>query len=80
MTPEYDLEAVYDAEIAPLMAQIIDICRQNDIPMVASFAYANYGGDDFGLCTTFVAGDESTRIPKRFELMRYAATRGTERL
>ncbi len=30
-------ETVYDAEVAPLMEQIVDICKRNDIPMVASF-------------------------------------------
>lgn len=30
-------EDVYDAEINPLMAKILDICRQHKIAMVASF-------------------------------------------
>jgi hypothetical protein len=32
-----DLETVYDAEIAPLMQQIIDIAQRCDMPFVASF-------------------------------------------
>jgi hypothetical protein len=36
-----DSEAVYDAEIWPLMAQIIDICTRHKIPMLASFQYAD---------------------------------------
>lgn len=79
-TRVYDLEAVYDTEIAPLMSQIIDICKQHDLPMIASFAYAAQGDEDFDLCTTFVAGEESIRIPRKFEFMRYIALRGTERL
>jgi hypothetical protein len=38
--PEFDLEKVYDEQISPLMAQIIEICQQHKIPMVASFQYA----------------------------------------
>jgi hypothetical protein len=30
-------ETIYDATIAPLMAQIIDTCKANGIPFVASF-------------------------------------------
>lgn len=32
-----DLEAVYDAEIAPLMEQIINIAKKCDMPFVAAF-------------------------------------------
>ncbi len=30
-------EAVYDEKIAPLMAQIIALCQEHDIPILASF-------------------------------------------
>jgi hypothetical protein len=30
-------EQVYDAQIAPLMAQIIDVCKANKIPVLATF-------------------------------------------
>jgi hypothetical protein len=48
--PTWDLEAVYDAEISPLMTQIIAICKRVGLPMVASFQYANR--EDEALCTT----------------------------
>jgi hypothetical protein len=35
----YDLEWVYDEQIAPLMLQISAICRAHDLPMLASFCY-----------------------------------------
>ena len=38
--PIKDNEAIYDAEIAPLMTKIIEICDAHGIPMVASFEYA----------------------------------------
>ena len=43
---EYDLEAIYDAEIGPLMAQIIAICERHELPMIASFAYRALHFDD----------------------------------
>lgn len=49
----WDLEQVYDEKIAPLMTQIIAICKEHRIPVVASFAYArNADEDDTALCTT----------------------------
>lgn len=38
--PTFDQEKVYDTEIAPLMTQIIEICKRVDMPFIASFAYA----------------------------------------
>ena len=32
-----DKEAIYDTEIAPLMARIIEACKANDLPFFASF-------------------------------------------
>lgn len=50
-----DNERVYDTEIAPRMAQIIQICQQHGIPMFATFGY---GPGDW--CTTAIprAGDD----------------------
>jgi hypothetical protein len=36
----YDLEAIHDERIYPLMAQIIAICREHRIPLLCSFQYA----------------------------------------
>lgn len=48
----YDLEHVYDEQISPLMMQIIDICRQHRIPMLATFAYAADGNGETSWCTS----------------------------
>ena len=56
---EYNLEEVYDNQIAPLIEKIMDICHRVDMPMITSFAYAN---DSF--CTTSLDG--SKRTPMRF--------------
>lgn len=48
-----DAEAVYDAEIFPLMAKIIDLCREHRIPMLCTFQWADgdhVQGESF--CTT----------------------------
>lgn len=34
---KYDKESVYDNEIAPLMKQIIEICKREELPLVAQF-------------------------------------------
>jgi hypothetical protein len=34
---KYDKECVYDEEIAPLMKQIIDICKREQLPFVSQF-------------------------------------------
>jgi hypothetical protein len=63
MTEPFDLEAVYDAEIAPLMRQIIAICKRERMPVFASFAYGSDGeGHDF--CTTHLPFDG--RTPPQF--------------
>jgi hypothetical protein len=34
---DFDVEAAYDEHIHPLMAQIIALCKEHGIPMLASF-------------------------------------------
>lgn len=48
----YDEEKAYDERIAPLMAQIIEVCKERRIPMVATFQYADAEGDGPAYCTT----------------------------
>ena len=38
---DYDLEHVYNDQIAPLMAQIVAICWQYGMPLLVSCAYAH---------------------------------------
>ncbi len=46
-------EEIYDAQIAPLMGQILEICKTNKIPMLADFDLSSE--DDEGLkCTSFL--------------------------
>lgn len=51
----FDLESVYDDQIAPLMTQIIAICAKHKLPIAATFEYAT---DDF--CTTTMGFDRAS--------------------
>ncbi|EDC3150253.1 hypothetical protein KGN64_003341 [Salmonella enterica] len=48
----YNLESVYDEKISPLMTQIIAICKEHNMPMVASYAYKNSEEQGRCYCTT----------------------------
>jgi hypothetical protein len=54
-TESYDLEAVYDSEIAPLVAQIHEICRRIKMPYVASFAVRRDEAGEYDLCSSALA-------------------------
>lgn len=59
----YDKESVYDNEIAPLMAKIIEICNREGMPMAAQF-YLQQEREDAEFenqamwCTTVLTGYE----------------------
>ena len=53
-----DREAMYDEHISPLMTEIIALCKEHDIPVVASFDLQC--DDDPGLmCTTAILPDHA---------------------
>jgi hypothetical protein len=61
-------EQVYDAEISPLMAQIIDICKREKIAMLASFDLgqgpeSEEDGDHL-MCTTAILEDSHDPAPR----------------
>ncbi len=67
----FDLESVYDSQIAPLMSQIIEICKREGIPILASFCYrADIEGTDDGVedfCTTHIPrGGRGGWSPRKF--------------
>lgn len=52
-----DKEAVYDEKISPLVSQIIEICKQEKIPFVMSFALREESDEEEDLyCTTAIYG------------------------
>lgn len=63
----YDLEDIYDEQIAPLMAQIIAICKQARMPMIASFAYRCDANNEHDLCTSFYQ-DDTRPAPAHYQV------------
>jgi hypothetical protein len=56
--PLYDLELVYDEQISPLMTQIIAICKEHRMPMLASFQYQRDEDNGEAFCTTSLPFEE----------------------
>lgn len=54
-------ETVHDERIAPLMTQVIEICRAEGISMIASFAVPSDDDPDLR-CTTNLADETGTFV------------------
>lgn len=54
MMESWTKEAIYDAEISPLMTRIIAICKEHDIPMLATFQFEHTEENGAGFCTTIL--------------------------
>jgi hypothetical protein len=68
MLQGYDKEAVYDEKIAPLMKEIIKVCKEEGIPMLADFYLASPDmtpeeHDDMH-CITYIPTEDNT--PEHF--------------
>lgn len=57
-------ETVYDTQIAPLMSQIIAVCQEHDIAMLADFDLSS--DDDPGLRCSTALLDAKYSPPKDF--------------
>lgn len=64
---DFDLEQVYDSQIAPLMEQIISVCKEHKMPMFATFFYKSDEEDDY-TCTTNLFFDERPNNEKLRQL------------
>lgn len=60
-----DKEKIYDDVLSPLMAQVIAVCKDHDIPMFATFQYS-----DDGFCTSIYARDVSHHIFQHYSALR----------
>jgi len=60
----FDLEAVHDEQISPLMTKIIAICNEHQLPMVASFNFENQEEKGNGLCTTVLNNFKGRIVPE----------------
>lgn len=64
-------EAVYDEHINPLMAQIINICKANGIPFVASFELETDEEEGPLLCSSaLVPEGASDKIVRCYNVLR----------
>ncbi len=68
-------EQAHDEKISPLMTQIIAICKEHQIPFVASFQLDDNPDDpdDCTFCTSGIVLDEwepSEAIVKAFDILR----------
>jgi hypothetical protein len=61
---KFDLEAIYDAEIAPLMTKISNICQAHKMPMFAAFLYMNDPDGDSGVCSTNLMFQKERPVPR----------------
>lgn len=73
----FDKEAVYDAEIAPLMTKIIEVCKRERIPFVAVFQYAGSDAAPEGAahCTSFLEASETPSLSAHMRELRDLASR-----
>ncbi|WP_100913524.1 hypothetical protein [Pseudoalteromonas spongiae] len=60
----FDKEAVYDEKIAPLMKEIIAVCKEHQIPALASFTFRNDEEDGVGTCDTLLSHSDDRNNPK----------------
>lgn len=60
----YDLEAVYDEEIAPLVMKIVAICMRVNMPVVVSCGY-KHDTTGYQLCSTMFG--PAGRIPTTYQ-------------
>lgn len=71
----YDKEDVYDNEIAPLMKQIIEVCKREELPMVAQF-YLKKEREDNGqpmYCTTTLVPAKKDMDEEAYDQLRCVA-------
>lgn len=59
-------ERIYDEQISPLMTQIIAICKEHDIPLVATFQLDDERGEkaEGFCCSTALVPEDACRSVK----------------
>ena len=70
-----DKEAIYDEKISPLVNQIVDICKQENIPFLMDFALREKSGAlDEIYCFTAIYGQpgmmETPTFPRSIKILR----------
>jgi hypothetical protein len=69
----FNLETAYDEEIAPLMTQIIAVCKKHKMPMFATFLYASDQCGDTGSCNTFLMFEERDISQEMLDLREFVS-------
>lgn len=65
-----DKESIYDEQISPLMKEIIRICKEHKIAMLAEFALGYQDGCDSQLkCTTTLLDHEFDPTPEQMRAL-----------
>ena len=55
----YDKEQIYDEKIAPLMKEVIKVCKEEGINVLAQFYLREETDEEEDLhCTTYIPGDK----------------------
>ena len=62
---EVNKEKIYDEKVAPLMKEVIAICKEHNIAWVASFAIPNDEDPDL-ICTTALLTKENKPYPDEY--------------
>lgn len=60
----YNKESIYDEKIAPLMKEIIDICKQEDLSFAAQFYLKEHYSEEVSepmYCTTVIHIDDQSK-------------------
>jgi len=68
----YDKEEIYDEKIAPLMKEVIKVCKEEGINFLAHFYLAEETEEENHLhCTTYIPGEkEHDKLKDALKLVR----------
>ena len=64
-------EQIYDEKVSPLMTEIIKICKENDITMLASFSIPTEEHEDLGCTTALLDNPDDPAHKKYVECVRH---------
>lgn len=55
----FDKEEVHDRLVAPLVSELIRVCKENGLPLVLSVCYRQAEDGEQSFCTTILPGTDS---------------------
>lgn len=75
MNTHWTEEKVYDEQIAPLMMQIIAICKEHRIPLACTFQYGDLEDGGPAFCSTLLPNDRQCEAMFQLNCAHQRATR-----